>query len=88
MLAHDVAAGKTTTYYAREQAEELQIQSSNLADALGKRPAPAAIERRVREKGREAERLSKTLRLLHEHPSDKGVAEVVERRLEKLGGCG
>jgi hypothetical protein len=37
LLAHDIARGKTTVYFAREQAEELRIQSSNLADALAKR---------------------------------------------------
>jgi hypothetical protein len=51
LLAGDVARGRTTTYFAREQAEELRIESSNLADALSRRKALPSIERRVREKG-------------------------------------
>src|SRR6476659_9471518 len=54
LLAHDVARGRTTTYFAREQAEELRIQSSNFADALSKRPALASIEHRVRQKAKDA----------------------------------
>jgi hypothetical protein len=87
LLAHDVVAGKTTSNYVREQAEELQIQSSNLADALGKRPALAAIEHRVREKGRDAARLARMLKRLQDRPSDRRVAAVVEKQLKKLGGC-
>ena len=37
LLARDVARGRTTTFFAREQAEELRIQSSNFADAAGDR---------------------------------------------------
>ena len=87
LLAHDVAHGKATAYYAREQAEELQIQASNLADALAKRHAFASIELKVRAKSREASRLAATLERLHDHPSDREVAADVERQLKKLGGC-
>lgn len=87
LLAHDVAHRKTTAFFAREQAEELRIQSSNLADALGRRKALRSIERKVRAKSREAARLSETLQRLHDHPSDRGVAASVERQLKKLGGC-
>ena len=87
LLAHDVAHGKTTAYYVREQAEELQIQASNLADALARRHALASIERKVRAKAREASRLAATLQRLHDHPSDRQVAAAVERQLQKLGGC-
>ena len=51
LLAHDVAQGKTTANYTREQAEELAIQSSNLADALAKRPALPSIERQGASEG-------------------------------------
>ena len=54
LLAADVARGRTTTYFAREQAEELRIQSSNLADALSRRKALSSIERSVREKAKHA----------------------------------
>jgi hypothetical protein len=87
LLAHDGAAGKTTAYYAREQAEELRIQASNLADALARRPALASIEARVRAKARVAARLAAVLQGLHDHPSDRSVAATVEKRLTKLGGC-
>jgi hypothetical protein len=87
LLAHDVAAGKTTVYFAREQAEELRIQSSNLANALAKRKALVSIERKVRAKSKEAANLSSILQRLHDHPSDRGVAASVEQQLKKLGGC-
>jgi hypothetical protein len=87
LLAHDIALGKTTAYFAREQAEELGIQSSNLADALAKRKALASIERKVRAESKDAARLSATLQRLHDHPSDGSVATSVELQLKKLGGC-
>jgi hypothetical protein len=87
LLAHDVARGRTTTYFAREQAEELRIQSSNFADALSKRPALAAIEQRVRKKAKDAAALAATLERLHDHPSDRAVGAAVERSLEKMGNC-
>jgi hypothetical protein len=87
LLAHDVALGKTTSFFAREQAEELGIQSSNLADALRTRKTLAAIEQKVRAKSREAAAVSATLRRLHDRPSDGEVARSVERRLASLGSC-
>ena len=87
LLAHDVAHGKTTSNYTREQAEELQIQSSNLADALGRRPALPSIERRVRAKAKDAAKLAATLRRLQDRPSDRDVATAVEQQLAKLGSC-
>lgn len=87
LLAHDVVHEKTTAYYAREQAEELRIQSSNLADALARRPVLTSIKQKVRAKATDASRLSAVLQRLHDHPSDRGVAAMVERQLKKLGGC-
>jgi len=87
LLAHDVARGRTTTYFAREQAEELRIQSSNFADALAKRPALAAIKRRVRKKAKDAAALAATLQRLHDHPSDRAEGAEVERTLKKMGDC-
>jgi len=87
LLAHDVARGRTTTYFAREQAEELRIQSSNFADALAKRPVLAAIEQRVRKKAKDAAALAATLQRLHDHPSDRAVGAEVERTLKKMGSC-
>ena len=87
LLAHDVAEGKTTSNYTREQAEELGIQSSNLADALAKRPALSSIERKVRAKAKDAAALAAVLQRLQDHPSDRDVAATVERRLTRLGDC-
>jgi hypothetical protein len=87
LLAHDVAQGKTTAFFAREQAEELRIQSSNLADALGRRKALASIEQKVRAKSREAAKLAEILERLHDHPSDRGAAMSVEQQLKNIGGC-
>jgi hypothetical protein len=87
LLAHDVARGRTTVYFAREQAEELRIQSSNLADALSRRKALASIRKRVRQKAKDAAALAATLQQLHDHPADRAVGAAVERKLEKLGSC-
>jgi hypothetical protein len=87
LLAHDTAQGKSTVYYTREQAEELRIQSSNLADALSRRHALVSIEKKVRAKAKDAARLAGVLQRLHDHPSGRSVAAEVERQLEKLGGC-
>jgi len=87
LLAGDVARGRTTTYFAREQAEELRIESSNLADALSRRKALPSIERRVREKAKHAAVLAATLWRLHDHPSDRAVGAAVASTLKKLGSC-
>jgi hypothetical protein len=87
LLAHDVARGRTTTYYAREQAEELRIQSSNFADALSRRQTVSGIEQKVRAKAKDAARLAATLQRLHDHPADKSVGAEVERALAKAGNC-
>jgi len=87
LLAGDVARGRTTTYFAREQAEELRIQSSNFADALSRRKTLPSIVRRVREKARQAAVLAGVLQRLHDHPSDRAVGAAVAIRLKKLGSC-
>ena len=87
LLAHNVAEGKTTSNYTREQAEELEIQSSNLADALAKRPALSSIEQKVRAKAKDAAELAAVLQRLQDSPSDRDVAATVERRLTRLGDC-
>ena len=87
LLAHDVARGRTTVYFAREQAEELRIQSSNLADALSRRKTVPGIEQQVRKKAKDAARLASTLQRLHDHPADRSVGAAVERTLTKMGSC-
>ena len=87
LLAHDVARGRSTVFFAREQAEELRIQSSNFADALSRRKTIPAIKDQVRQKAKHAATLAATLQQLHNHPSDRSVAASVERKLKKLGNC-
>ena len=87
LLAHDVARGRTTTYFAREQAEELRIQSSNFADALSRRKSVPGIEQKVRTKASEAAKLASTLQRLHDHPADHAIGAIVERELMKMGSC-
>lgn len=87
LLAHDVARGRTTIYFAREQAEELRIQSSNFADALSRRRTVPGIEQKVRKKAEDAAKLAATLQRLHDHPADHAVGADVERELAKMGSC-
>jgi hypothetical protein len=87
LLAHDVARGRSTRFFAREQAEELRIQSSNFADALSRRKALPQIERQVRAKAKRASKLASTLQRLHDHPTERTVGVSVERALEKMGNC-
>ena len=87
LLAHDMARGRTTTYFAREQAEELHIQSSNFADALSERGTVPGLEQEVRRKAKDAARLAAMLRRLHDHPADEAVGADVERALTKMGSC-
>ena len=87
LLAHDVARARTTTFFVREQAEELRIQSSNFADALSHRKTVPEIEQKVRKKAREAAQLAATLQRLHDHPAERSVGAAVEAELKKMGGC-
>jgi hypothetical protein len=87
LLAHDVARGRTWKYFAREQAEELHLQASNLADALAERPAVPSIESKVRAKAKDAATLAATFQLLHDHPTDRDVGRAVEQRLKHAGKC-
>jgi len=87
LLAHDVARGRSPVFFAREQAEELRIQSSNFADALSRRKTIPAIKDQVRQKAKYAATLAATLQQLHNHPSSRSVAASVERKLKKLGNC-
>ena len=87
LLAHDVARGRTTKVFARVHAEELQTEASNLTDALSTRKTEPSIERRVREKAKEAAALAATLRRLHDHPTDRDAGAAIERTLERMGHC-
>jgi len=87
LLARAVARGRTTSYYAREQAEELHLQAANFADALGRRATAQGLQRRVRAKARDAEQLAGRLQRLHDHPTDRLVARVLARQLKRAGNC-
>ncbi len=87
LVADGVARDRTTAFYAREQAEELRIQASNLADALASRKTVPSIERQVRQTAKQAARLADILQRLHDHPSDRAVAADVKGRLKEAGGC-
>jgi hypothetical protein len=64
LVAAGVARDRTTVFYAREQAEELRIQASNLADALASRKTVQSIEHQVREASGQAARLAGVLQRL------------------------
>ena len=87
LVADGVARGRTTVFYTRDQAEELRIQASNLADALASRKTVPSIERQVRETSKQAARLAGLLQRLHDHPADRAIGADVEHALEQAGGC-
>jgi hypothetical protein len=87
LLARDVARGRSTAYFAREQANELRIQAANFADALSRRNTVASIEERVRAKAKHAAVVAATLQRLHDHPTDRAVGGAVATKLQKLGSC-
>jgi hypothetical protein len=87
LLAHDVARGRSTRFFARVHADELRVESSNFADALSRRKTLPQIKRQVREKAKEAAKLASVLQRLHDHPTDRTVGVSVERDLEKMGDC-
>lgn len=87
LLARADARGRLTTYYAREQAEELEVESGNLARALAHRPTVAGLTARVRKKAHEAGVLSLRLRVLHEHPGSRGAATELAAQFKRAGNC-
>ena len=87
LLARAVSHGRLTTYFAREQAEELQIQAANFADALARRPTATGLEQRVRAKSREAAQLSSRLQQLHRHPNDHALAAQLADQFKQAGNC-
>jgi hypothetical protein len=87
LVADGVARDRTTAFYAREQAEELRIQASNLADALASRKTVPSIEPQVRQTAKQAARLAGILQRLHDHPADRAVGAHVRRTLKQAGDC-
>jgi hypothetical protein len=87
LLSEAVARDRVTTYFAREQAEELAIQSGNFADALAHRPTSTGLEQRVRAKAKDASTLSARLWRLHDHPTDRAAARELATVFKKAGNC-
>jgi hypothetical protein len=87
LLSGEVARGRVTTYYAREQAEELAVQAHNFADALAHRPTSPGLEQRVRAKAKDAAMLASRLWRLHDHPTDRDGARKLASRFKQAGNC-
>jgi hypothetical protein len=87
LLSGAVARDRVTTYYAREQAEELAVQASNFADALAHRPTATGLEPRVRAKAKDASTLAARLWRLHDHPTDRDGARTLATSFKQAGSC-
>jgi hypothetical protein len=87
LVAHGIARDRTWTFYAREQAEELRIQSANLADAFARRPVAAGLDAATRKARERAASLARMLDYLNRHPTDDAGARDVETFLKKNGNC-
>jgi hypothetical protein len=87
LLADAVARDRATVFYVREQAEELHIQSANLAHALSIRPTTPGIEQRVRAKAADAQTLARRLQQLHDHPDDRSTGARLESEFKRAGRC-
>jgi hypothetical protein len=87
LLARADARGRLTKFFAREQAEELQIQAANFADALARRQTATGLEQRVRAKAGDAAKLSSRLKQLHAHPTDREVASQLAAQFKQAGSC-
>ena len=87
LLSGAVARGRVTRSFAREQAEELALQSGNFADALAHRSTCAGLEPRVRAKAKDAATLSARLWRLHDHPPDRARAATLAAAFKKAGNC-
>jgi hypothetical protein len=87
LVANGVARGRTTVFFAREQAEELWIQAANFADAFTHRRVTPGNERATRAAAAKATRLVHLLLRLHAHPSDRALGRGVEQALTRVGSC-
>jgi hypothetical protein len=87
LLSGAVARNRVTTYYAREQAEELAVQAGNFANALAHRPTAAGLEQRVRAKAKNASTLAARLWRLHDHPTDRNGARALAMAFKQAGSC-
>jgi len=87
LLSGAVARNRVTTYYAREQAEELAVQAGNFANALAHRATAAGLEPRVRAKANDASSLASRLWRLHDRPTDRDGARSLAAAFKRAGSC-
>jgi hypothetical protein len=87
LLSRAVARDRVTTYFAREQAEELAVQAGNFANALAHRPTITGLEPRVRAKAKDASTLASRLWRLHDRPTDRDGARTLAGAFKKAGSC-
>jgi hypothetical protein len=87
LLARNEKRGATTATFVRIHAGALEMQSSQLADALASRTTVASIEGKVRAKSRDATQVANQLRRLRDHSDDRLVAGSVADNLSQLGSC-
>jgi hypothetical protein len=87
LLAHDIAAGRSTSRFAEVHSGTLRQRASNFEDALSERPTVAVIERDVRALARKAARLASLLEQLHRQPDDRASARRIELGLGEAGDC-
>jgi hypothetical protein len=87
LLADGVARGRVTAYFTRVQADALELQMDNLANALSTREAVPALEHRVRAEAKDAAAVAAALHRLHDHPSDRAVGAQIAATLKKAGDC-
>jgi hypothetical protein len=87
LLADATARHRATVFFVREQAEELHLQSANLAHALSIRSTSPGLEQRVRAKAADAGILARRLQQLHDHPNDRPIGARLERKFKRAGGC-
>jgi hypothetical protein len=87
LLADATARDRATVFFLREQAEELHLQSANLANALSIRPTSPGLGQRVRAKAADAQILARRLQQLHDHPDDRSVGARLEREFKRAGHC-
>jgi hypothetical protein len=81
LLADDVSRGRSTKYFVRVHAKELSRKASNLEDALAERQTTLGITSDVRKLSKLAGKVSRELKLLHLHPTDRGVAVSLKKPL-------
>ncbi len=87
LLSGAIARNRVTTYYAREQAEELAVQAGNFADALAHRSTSVGLEPRVRAKAKVASKLASRLWQLHDRPTDRDGARTLALAFKQAGSC-